>query len=83
MYWYSTGDVEHETLRMVHFFALNDICHVSAQCTSVFRSCTNFDYTIQNRVVREKANLRLRVFADIAWDQAIQDAEPIAFYSSS
>lgn len=29
-------------------------------------------YTLQNRFVREKANLRLRVFADIAWDQAPQ-----------
>ena len=25
------GDFEHETPRVVHFFALNDICHVSAQ----------------------------------------------------
>ena len=29
-------------------------------------------YTLQNRFVREKANLRFRVFADIAWDQAPQ-----------
>ena len=47
-YWYSTRDFEHETLRMVHFFALNYICHVSAQCTSAFRSCCSDSASLQS-----------------------------------
>ena len=45
---YSTRDFEHETLRMVTFFALNDICYVSAQCTSVFRSCCSDSASLQS-----------------------------------
>ena len=63
---------------MAHFVALNESCHVSAQCTSVFRSCCSdsassiFDYTkVKYRVVREKANLDFCVFADIVYVQKV------------
>ena len=46
------------------------MCPPSVQvCLSLVRT---LKYTLQNRFVREKANSRLRVFADIAWDQASQ-----------
>ena len=46
------------------------MCPPSVQvCLSLVQT---LKYTLQNRFVREKANLRLRVFADIAWDQAPQ-----------
>ena len=60
---------------MVHFFALNESCHVSAQCASVLGLAVVtlhlaiFDYTIKCRVVREKANLCFCVFADIVYVQ--------------
>ena len=54
VYLYSTGDFEHETLRMVHFFALNCLCHVSAKCASVFRSCRSDFASLQSLITPYK-----------------------------